>query len=156
MAWMNPTLRALAFAVAAGSCALSVGVSSVAQSSDDHAVASALVLKLEQDASQASVIATSVAGAKQALERATKLRGAGDEGHAKTSDGLAREWAETARDLARAADAEAKASELRRKAVDAQAKVERSRALVEEGIARAGRLRAELEAASRGVSKEKP
>jgi hypothetical protein len=156
VAWMNPTHRALAFAVAAGSCALSAGVSSVAQGSDDHAVASALVLKLEQDASQASVIATSIAGAKQALERATKLRGAGDEGHAKTADGLAREWAETARDLARAADAEAKASELRRKALDAQAKLERSRALVEEAIARAGRLRAELEAASRGASKDKP
>ena len=149
---MNPIHRALAFAISAGLA----GVSSVAQSSDDHAVASALVLKLEQDASQASVIATSIAAAKQALERATTLRGAGDERHAKTADGLAREWAETARELARAADAEAKASELRRKAVDAQAKLERSRALVEEAIARAGRLRAELEAASRGASKDKP
>jgi len=156
VAGMNPTHRALALAVAAGSCALAAAISSVAQGSDDHAVASALVLKLEQDSGQASVIATSIAGAKQALERATKLRSSGDERHAKTADGLAREWAETARDLARAADAEAKASELRRKAVDAQAKLERSRALVEEAIARAGRLRSELEAASRGASKDKP
>jgi hypothetical protein len=153
---MEPTHRAPALAVAAAMCALSGATDSLAQGTDDHAVATAIVLKLEQEASEAPVIATAVGRAKEALQRATQLRGAGDEAHAKAADGLAREWAETAHDLARAADAERTASELRRKAVDAQARLERSRALVEEAIARAGRLRAELEASSRAATKDRP
>jgi hypothetical protein len=153
---MKPTHRAAAAAVAVVTCAITGAVTSLAQGADDHGTASALVLKIEQEAKQASVTATAVGRAKEALQRATQLRSAGDEAHAKTADGLAREWAETARDLARAADAEQTASELRRKAVDAQARVERSRALVEEAIARAGRLRAELETASRVSPKDRP
>jgi hypothetical protein len=49
-----------------------------------------------------------------------------------------------ARDLAKAADAETAAADLRHKAVAAQEQLERTRALVEEGIARVGRLQAEL------------
>jgi hypothetical protein len=58
---------------------------------------------------------------------------------------LAREWAETARDVGRAVDAEARAVERRRSAVESQAQLERTRALVEEGIAHVGRLRSELD-----------
>jgi hypothetical protein len=150
---MGLTHRELALAVAAATCVLAGTVPSRAEGADDHATASAIVLKLEQEGRDTSIIATAVGRAKEALQRAAQLRRAGDEAHAKASDGLAREWAETARDLARAADAERTASELRRKAVDAQARLERSRALVEEAIARAGRLRAELEAASRPSTK---
>jgi hypothetical protein len=152
---MNLTYR-LSATVVVAACALAAAASAIAQGTDDHTTASALVLSLERDASRAPVLGAALGHAKDALERAGRLRSAGDEAHAKAADGLAREWAETARDLARAADAERQAAEIRRKAVDAQAQLERSRALVEEAIARAGRLRSELEAASRAVPKDKP
>jgi hypothetical protein len=126
-----------------------------AQVADDHSTATAIAQELELDPVRAPITAAVVARAKEALERATRLRGAGDEAHAKAADGLAREWAETARDLARAADAEAQASDSRRKAVDAQARLVRARALVEEGIARVGRLRAQLDEASRAAPKDR-
>jgi hypothetical protein len=123
-----------------------------AQGNDDHATAEAIVKQAEADAQHTPVTADAVLRAKAALERATRLRSAGDEAHAKAADGLAREWAETARDLARAADAEATAAELRRRAVEAQAHLERTRAMVEEGIARVGRLKAELDEAAHSGS----
>jgi multidrug efflux pump subunit AcrA (membrane-fusion protein) len=117
--------------------------------------AAALVAKLEADTVHRPVTADAVAQAKEALERAVRFHGAGDERHAKAAEGLAREWVETARDLARAADSEAAASDLRKKATDAQARLERVRALVEAGIARVGRLRAELDEAGRATRKER-
>jgi colicin import membrane protein len=120
-----------------------------AQTAGDHAAAEALVQQLEHDAAHAVVTADAIANAKGALERATRLRAAGDEAHAKAADGLALEWAQTGRDLAKAADAEATAAELRRKAVDAQAQLERTRAQVEEGIAHVGRLQTQLQEAER-------
>jgi hypothetical protein len=151
---MNLTYRV--FGVVAAVCALAGPPSAIGQGNDDHTTASALVLNLERDVGRAPVLGAALGHAKDALERAARLRSAGDEAHAKTADGLAREWAETARDLFRAVDAERQAAEIRRKAVDAQAQLERSRALVEEAIARAGRLRSELEAATRAVPKDKP
>jgi hypothetical protein len=153
---MNRTHRVVASLGALATCALTAAASAVAQGTDDHTTASALVLALERDATRAPVVGAALSRAKAALEHANRLRGAGDETHAKAADGLAREWAETARDLGRAADAEQQAAEVRRKAVEAQAQLERSRALVEEAIARAGRLRAELEAVSHAPSKDKP
>jgi hypothetical protein len=91
------------------------------------------------------VTAEALRRAAEATEQATRFRAAGDESHAKAADGLAREWSETARDLALAAAAEKLAEERKRQSMKAQAQLERTRALVEEGIARLGRLRAELE-----------
>lgn len=91
------------------------------------------------------VTAEALQRAAEATEQATRFRAAGDESHAKAADGLAREWSETARDLALAAAAEKLADERKRQSMKAQAQLERTRALVEEGIARLGRLRAELE-----------
>jgi hypothetical protein len=115
------------------------------ESGDDRAVAEALVLRLEGDRTHASVTGDALRRAKTALERARGFRNAGEAARAKLAEGVAREWAETARDLVSAADAEASAAEVRRKAVEAEAKLERSRVLVEEEIARAGRLTAELQ-----------
>jgi hypothetical protein len=115
-----------------------------AQPADEHATAEALLAEL-QASPHATATTDSVRLAREALERATRLRVAGDEPHAKAADGVALEWAETARDIVRAADAESSAAELRRKAIEAQAQLDRSRALVEEAIASIGRLRAELE-----------
>jgi hypothetical protein len=131
---------------------LLVCVAAAAQPADEHAAATAIVQQLSADQAHQAVTADALLEARNALERATRLRVAGDEAHAKAADGLALEWAETARDVVRAADAEAAAADLRHKALDAQAQLERSRALVEEAIASIGRLQAELDqtAASAG------
>jgi hypothetical protein len=127
-------LTALAFAGAREGGALAA---------DDGDAATALVDRFANDTGHASITAPAVAQARDALERATRLRSVGDEVHARAAEGLAREWAETARDLVRAADAETAAADTRRKAVDAQARVERVRVMVEDAIARLGRLKAE-------------
>ena len=124
---------------------MALGETSARAEGDDRSAAEALVKPLEQAASS-PITAEALAGAKGALEQATRLRAAGDEAHAKAADGLAREWAETARDLSLAAAAERLADDRKRQSMQAQAQLERTRALVEEGIARLGRIRAELEA----------
>jgi hypothetical protein len=137
-------LRCPACCAVAAACLVSSGAR--AQPADEHAAAQALVAEVE--AAPQAATADAVAHAKDALERATRLRVAGDEAHAKAADGVALEWAQTARDINHAADAEARAAELRKKAVDAQAQLDRSRALVEAAIASIGRLQAELAQAS--------
>jgi hypothetical protein len=145
-------LVAAATAAAVASAGLLVTGAARAQPADSHAAASALVQQLEADGKQnaghRTATADALRDAKDALERATRFRVAGDEGHAKAADGLALEWAETARDLVIAADAESNAADLHRKALDMQAQLERSRALVEEAIASIGRLQAELDQAT--------
>jgi hypothetical protein len=121
---------------------------------DDHDVTLATVKELERDAPHRPLTAEPMEHAKQALERAVRFRALGDDAHARAADSAAREWAETARDLVRAADAESKAGALRHSAVDEQAQIERLRALVDEGIARIGRLRAELEEAERSARED--
>jgi hypothetical protein len=79
------------------------------------------------------------------LERAARMRGSGDEAHARLADGLARDWAEVARDSVFSATTEEKAHATQREMLDASAGVDRERALLEEAIARVGRLRARLE-----------
>ncbi|HEX4446669.1 MAG TPA: hypothetical protein VH044_08035, partial [Polyangiaceae bacterium] len=111
--------------------------------SDDRATAEALLAQ----ASASPVTADAVDRAKAALEQATRLRAAGDEAHAKAADGLAREWAETARDAALAVAAETLADDSKRQLMQSLAQLQRTRALVEESIARLGRLRAALDAA---------
>jgi hypothetical protein len=83
--------------------------------------------------------------ARRALERAAGARRSGDIRHAELLEGLAREWAETARDVVRAAAVEADAGALELAAADAGLRAERARALLEESIARRGRAEAELE-----------
>ena len=149
---MNRVQRLRWRRAAAGVAAWVVGseaVPAAGQSADEHAAAAGIVAQLEHDTAHAPVLAEALQKAKDALERATRLRAAGDEAHAKAADGLALEWAQSGRDLAKATDAETTAAELRHKAVDAQAQLERTRALVEEGIARVGRLRAQLQEAEK-------
>jgi len=119
---------------------------------DDHALAQGIVDELGRDAAHREIVTEPVEQARQALERAVRLRAVGDERHARAADGLAREWAEVARDLVRAADAETQAADVRRKALDEQVQLERTRALVDEEIARIGRLQAELATAQRAPS----
>lgn len=129
----------------------------LASDGDDRAIAEAIVQELEHaatgpaasDEARKKLTADPIQRSRAALERGVRMRAAGDEAHARLTDGLAREWAELARDLVKAADVEKKAGDVRRDALDAGAQMERERALLEEGIARTGRLRAELEAAER-------
>ena len=122
----------------------------LASASEQRTVA-AMLDGLEREPAQKAVTVDMVKRARDAMDRAAKLRSAGDETHARQADLLARAWAEAAEDLARAADAEAKSAAARRGALDAGAQADRERALLEEGIARNGRLRALLEQ----VAKEK-
>jgi hypothetical protein len=149
---MKRTLAPKSAAIAAVASILGAHAPCFGQGADDHAATAALVRDLEQDAAHSAVTADATAHARESLERAVRLRGAGDEVHAREADALAREWAETGRDLVRAAVAEQAATDLLRKAVEGQARVERARALVEESIARVGRLTAQLEEA--GKSKD--
>jgi hypothetical protein len=122
---------------------------------EDRSVAVSILTKLDADAAHKSLTVDASTRARAALERATRMRAAGDEPHARLADGLAREWAELARDLVATADLEKKAADARRGATDAGAHAERERALLEEGIAQNGRLRAQLEAAEREHEPEK-
>jgi hypothetical protein len=120
-------------------CGLVLDASRVARADSDEAL-----VPMAPDAGAAPVSSDALNHAKEAAERSTRLRGAGDEVHAKVGDGLADEWGEAARDIELAVSAERMAAERRREAMRAQAQLQRTRTLVEEGIARLGRIRAEL------------
>jgi len=123
---------------------------------DDRSAAVAILLTLEHGPSALGAVKSpgsasplaptddAVTRAHDALERATRMRNAGDEGHARVAEGLALEWAAAAQDRARTTAAETKARDAELSLVDANARVERERSLLEEAIARRGRLTAEL------------
>lgn len=116
----------------------------------DRATAEAALREVEAAPAPRRTVATElVQRAKQALDRAAKLRSEGDEPHAKLAEAVARTWAEAARDTLRAVELEDQAAGSRLAANDAGTMAERERALLEEGVAQAGRLRAQLEAAAR-------
>ena len=83
--------------------------------------------------------------ARRALERAAEARAAGDHEHGALLDALGREWAETARDLVRAAETEREADKLEREAHELESKLLRARSLLEETVARRGRAQETLE-----------
>jgi hypothetical protein len=116
---------------------------------DNRASATAILDELGNDAAHKAATAAIVQRGRDALERATRMRAAGDEAHAQLADGLALEEAETGRDLVRALEVERRADDARRGATDAGAVGDRERALLEEGIARNGRLKAEIEELSK-------
>jgi hypothetical protein len=153
----RPFSRALAFA----SLLAGVGVAGGAWSwsttarGDERASTAALLDELERDAAHKADLAELIKRARGAMERAARLRSAGDESHARLADGLAREQAETARDLGRAIDAERAADDARRGAMDAGTAGDRERALLEEGIARNGRLRAQIDAVAKPLAETK-
>jgi hypothetical protein len=132
-------------AVAVLVCSLTLAVAGRA-APGDRAAAQAVIDELGRDVDHHAVVAASIEGAQDALERGVRMRAAGDEAHASEADALARQWAETGRALLRAAIAEGRANELRKKALDTQAQVAKTREIVEEVIARTGRLRAQIAA----------
>jgi multidrug efflux pump subunit AcrA (membrane-fusion protein) len=105
---------------------------------------------------QAATATAEVQGAQKALERAQSARDSGDLKHAEMLEGLARTWAESARDVLRAAHTEQEARELQEKAAVARAQIERERSLLEETLASRGRARAELERATAEAAARPP
>ncbi len=110
----------------------------------DRMIAEQILATLGASSAQRALAHAPLEESKHALERAAGARRSGDIRHAEQLEGLSREWAETARDLVRAAAAEADAAALELAAADAGVQAERARALLEEAIARRGRAEAEL------------
>jgi hypothetical protein len=146
-------IRSLGLAMAALAAMVLVAAAhgAAAAGGDDAAVAQRLVGEAQAYAARGPevtrAIASPLAQVAQAIERGRRMRMAGDETHARTAEVLAREWAETARDVARAVYTESLAAKGRTEAVESEAQLERARALVEEGIAHVGRLQAEVDKA---------
>jgi hypothetical protein len=149
MRWFGKMLSAKRLSAAAAllACAL-VSFSALSGAPDDRAEAERTLAALPPGI-VAGPAQDSVKAARAALERASRLRSAHDDARARLAEGVAREWAEAARDLAAAVAVENNTAKARNDATDAGAQVDRERALLEEGIAQAGRLRAQLEALER-------
>ena len=111
---------------------------------DEHSNTEQAIAEIEKDPHQKELCADPIAKAKAAMERARRMRTAGDEKHAKLADGLALEWTRVAQELARADALETRAQNARTLATDAGAQVERERATLEQQLAENGRLQAEL------------
>jgi hypothetical protein len=124
---------------------VALGSSALAEQATDKAIAEQILATAGSSSAEAALLKTPVEEAKKALGRARGARQAGDVQHAELLEGLAREWAETARDLTRAAAIEADAGALESAASEATLRTERARALLEEAISRRGRAEAELE-----------
>lgn len=93
---------------------------------------------------------------KDALDRARDMRASGDTRHAPLLDRLAQIWADAARDLAAAIEAEAKAQAAQKKSLELREQVENERALLEENIARRNRAQAELKRAQEELAARPP
>ena len=115
-----------------------------AAGNDDRSAAESTLANLEKDPHTKKLCADPIAQARAALERAHRMRVAGDDKHARLAEGLALEWAKVADELARADAAETRAAAALAAASDAGAHVERERALLEQQLAENGRLGAEL------------
>ncbi len=116
----------------------------------DGAQAEKLLAQVEAaslDPKYGKVVEDAVRSSVHALERAAGARASGDSAHARMLDGLALEWAETARDLLKAAKAEDEAMASAKKARELSVQVERARALLAETEARRGRAAADLKQA---------
>lgn len=111
---------------------------------DDRAAASKI---LARHAAGAAAPANhhALAEAKKALARADQARAAGDTKNAAHLEGLAREWAEMAQDIARAASAEQDADKTQRAAASTSLQLRKTQALVETLVARRARAQGELQ-----------
>jgi transposase-like protein len=116
----------------------------LAAAGDDRSVTEAAITELESNPHTKVLCADAIASSRLALERGRRMRGAGDDRHARLAEGLAREWVRVAQELARADEVESKAAAARVVSNDAGAEVERERATLEQRLAENGRLQAEL------------
>jgi len=112
----------------------------------DGQVAETVLKELEAEPDRGKPAARWMERARQALGRARGAGDAGDHRHAAELQALARELAETGRDLIRALRAERESTELARRAALAETRAIRAQALVEQTAARRGRAAAQLAA----------
>ena len=123
---------------------------------DDRNATVKLISLLEAVPAHAVLAREPLVRARHGLSRAADARAAGDRAHAAMLEALGREWAETGRDLVRAAEAEKKLSEIQIKTADLETKALRARALVEQTVARRGRAEEKLEQLERAGQKGRP
>jgi hypothetical protein len=103
-----------------------------------------LITELEKTPAAKGAARDVLAEARRALVRAERARLAGDHRHGALLEDLALEWAEAARDLARGADAAARAAALEQKLGETEAKLESARTLIEQTNGRRARAEAQL------------
>ena len=132
---------AVAFALAAG-LSLAAFSALADRPATDRSVASQ-ILNQQAAAPSASAMTRPLSEARRALERADSALAAGDATNARHLEGLAREWAELAIDVGRAADAEKDAGAAQQSAADTAQKVQRARAMLDELAARKARAQGE-------------
>ncbi len=133
-----------ALALAAGLLLATTGALAALGSGSDRSAAEAAIRTLTAVPAHQKLASEPIARAQSALERASDARVAGDHTHGSRLEGVAREWAETGRDLVRAAEAERQAQTLFAKATELETKAVRGRALLEETLARRERAREKL------------
>jgi hypothetical protein len=130
--------------LALGACA-SVVVSALALAGTDDRASALATLAGVETSPHREAAQDFVTRARASLDRASRLRTAGDEPRAKLSERAALRWAEAARDIAQAVSTEEHTADLARRAADAGQIADRERALLEEAAAQQGRLRALLD-----------
>jgi len=129
-----------------GPILVGVGVGVALATQDDRASTEATLAALEKDPAAKDITADAVKKSRDALERATRMRAAGDDSHARLAEGIAHDWAEVGKELARAADLEKRATQAHLFAADASAQTDRERAMLEQRVAENGRLVIEIAA----------
>lgn len=107
-------------------------------------VAQSILADLAKQGDAAKPAEHEIANANAALERARSARAAGDAKHAVALEGVARTWAETARDVLVAVKAEADLAAADQALTAARTQMERDRALLEETLSRRGLATVEL------------
>lgn len=111
---------------------------------DDRSQAEQVLQTLESDPHTKQLCGDPITKARFALERAHRMRVAGDDKHGRLAEGLALAWAQVGQELVRADATETRAAAAAAIASDAGTHVERERALLEQQLAENGRLQAEL------------
>ncbi len=142
-------------AVATLTLVVGAGIAAAARGSDRDA-AEAVLSSLKSDPAAAKLAAEPIEKAEHALRRAGDARAAADVEHAALLEAEGREWAETGRDLTRAAAAEKKLAETQKQTAEVETKLARARALLEETVARRGRAREKLEKLEGNKKEAKP
>ncbi len=136
--------------VAAGAFALCASTSPWAQAEESRASgATDSAAAIERDVRELGKSAATkepADKAKEALDRALRFRSVGDDANARLALGLARDWLDVGRDLSQTLDAEKRAAESRAKTRQAEQDLAKARVELEEGVAKASRLQAQVEA----------
>lgn len=112
---------------------------------DDRTLAQQVITQAAAGGSGRPAMSHALARTREALVRADQARNAGDARFAKRLEGLAREWAELARDIDRATNAEQRVDSAQRAAASATLDVRKTEALLETLAARRARAQGQLQ-----------